>query len=154
MLYFAYGSNMNWEQIKKRCPSVTFLGRATLLNHKIAFTRKSTRKGGVADVVPAMGEVVWGVLYRIDEFDLGRLDTFEGYDPNRSVNDYVRHEMCVFLEGKDEATMTVWIYTVQQKAATQIPPNQEYLGIIIEGAEFWHLPEEYIQELKRIEVRL
>ena len=28
MLYFAYGSNMQWERIRERCPSVKFICRA------------------------------------------------------------------------------------------------------------------------------
>ena len=30
MFYFAYGSNMDWDQMKQRCPSAHFLGVAEL----------------------------------------------------------------------------------------------------------------------------
>jgi len=52
MLYFAYGSNMDWNQIRGRCPSASFLGIAVLLDHRLAFSRYSTtRNCGVADAV-------------------------------------------------------------------------------------------------------
>ena len=84
MLYFAYGSNMDCAQIRTRCPSASFIGIAKLPNHKIAFTRKSTRRGcGVADVVRQDGAGVWGVVYEITDSDLAQLDKDEGYREGR-----------------------------------------------------------------------
>ena len=71
MLYFAYGSNMNWLQMQNRCPSARFLYRAVLPDYKLAFTRKSVKRGcGVADVVPARGQNAWGVVYEISNLDV------------------------------------------------------------------------------------
>ena len=68
MLYFAYGSNMNWQQMRERCPSARFVGVALLSEHKLAFTRKSKKRGcGVADAVLEGGRKVWGVIYEIDD---------------------------------------------------------------------------------------
>ena len=51
MLYFAYGSNLDWAQMKSRCPSATFVDRAKLKDHRLAFTRKSKdRDCGAADL--------------------------------------------------------------------------------------------------------
>jgi len=56
MLNFAYGSNMNWNQMRERCPSSRFVGIAVLRDHKLAFTRESVNHGcGVADVVAEDG---------------------------------------------------------------------------------------------------
>lgn len=50
--YFAYGSNLDWHQMKKRCPYARFRCVAKLPNHRLAFTRKSRTRGcGVSDVV-------------------------------------------------------------------------------------------------------
>lgn len=78
MLYFAYGSNMECIQIKKRCPSASFVGIAKLSDYRLAFTRRSTkRRCGVADVVPEEGHRVWGVIFKIAEGDIKRLDECE-----------------------------------------------------------------------------
>ena len=93
MLYFAYGSNMNWLQMQDRCPSARFLCRAVLPDYKLAFTRKSIKRGcGVADVVPAPGQTAWGVVYEISNLDVENLDRSEGYRPGRERNSYWRRE--------------------------------------------------------------
>jgi hypothetical protein len=56
MLTFAYGSNMDWNQMRERCPSSRFVGIAVLRDHKLAFTRKSLKRGcGVADLIAEGG---------------------------------------------------------------------------------------------------
>ena len=78
MLYFAYGSNMDWDQMKQCCQAARFVGVALLPDHRLAFTRKSVNRGcGVADAVPDAGRRVWGVVYEIGDLDVGKLDTSE-----------------------------------------------------------------------------
>ena len=75
VFYFAYGSNMNWQQMQRRCPSARFIGVALLRDHKLAFTRRSIRRNcGVADAVPRPGQKLWGVVYEIADLDVGELD--------------------------------------------------------------------------------
>jgi hypothetical protein len=31
-------------------------------------------------------------------------------------------------------------------------PNADYKTLLVEGADYWHLPKEYIAELEQIEV--
>ena len=42
MLYFAYGSNMDWSRMSKRCPSARFLFAAKATGFRLDFTRYST----------------------------------------------------------------------------------------------------------------
>jgi gamma-glutamylcyclotransferase (GGCT)/AIG2-like uncharacterized protein YtfP len=82
MFYFAYGSNMNWQQMHERCPSARFFGIAELQHHKLAFTRKSKNRGcGVADAVSGPGQKLWGVVYEVTTLDIEKLDNLEGYAP-------------------------------------------------------------------------
>ena len=77
--YFAYGSNMDEGEIRAHCPSARYLGAALLQSHRLAFTRRSIRSAsGVADVLAAPGQEVWGALYELDEKDLDALDAKEG----------------------------------------------------------------------------
>ena len=108
MLYFAYGSNMNWNQMRERCPSSRFVGIAVLRDHKLAFTRESVNRGcGVADVVAEDGAQVWGVAYEIADLDVGKLDASEGFKPGRDKNSYYRRESMVFLDGENQRPLTV-----------------------------------------------
>jgi hypothetical protein len=56
MLYFAYGSDTNWDQIRGRCPSTRFDSIARTEGDRLAFTRFSkNRQWRVADIVSSAG---------------------------------------------------------------------------------------------------
>lgn len=155
-LYFAYGSNMDREQIGKRCPSAQFVCVAVLPDHRLAFTRESKCRGcGVADAVAEDGGSVVGVVFEINDADLFRLDVSEGYRVHRTEkNSYIRRE-CVVLEVGDKPDpekmhLLVWTYfAVPQENPPR--PNQEYKDLIVSGAKCWGLPDDYIAKLERIE---
>jgi gamma-glutamylcyclotransferase (GGCT)/AIG2-like uncharacterized protein YtfP len=154
MLYFAYGSNMDWSQMRERCPTAQFVCVAKLKDHHLAFTRKSEKRGcGVSDVIPERGHDVWGVVYEIDERDLGRLDKCEGFVPGRRQEDnaYFREERRVYRDGNEDDPLLVSVYFAIQQPNPPLP-NDNYKRLIVGGARYWHLPDAYIQELERIEV--
>lgn len=144
VLYFAYGSNMEPAVLEKACPGHRIVGPARLEDHRLAFTRKSRIwQAGVADVVPFNGAEVWGVLVELDEGCLSALDRKEG----RAIAAYERAILEVTVDGERTAAVT---YTVVEKAATEIPPSQEYCLTLIEAARHWGLPDRYLQFLERI----
>jgi hypothetical protein len=147
-LTFAYGSNMDFTQMRERCSSAQFVCIAILKNYRLAFTRKSTnRQCGVSDIVPTPDSVVWGVVYEVTEYDLAVLDIKEGYRPSRSVEDnsYNRRTGKVF-QNNDETNY----FAVPQENPPL--PNQEYKDLILNGARHWELPADYITELEKIQV--
>jgi gamma-glutamylcyclotransferase len=151
MLYFAYGSNMDWAQMKERCRSARFVGAAVLQSYRLAFTRKSLKRGcGVADAVPDDGWEIWGVVYEIDDLDIGRLDASEGYRPGRMRNSYFRNECRVLLDGDGTQPLTVFTYFGDPQPSPPLP-NTEYMNHILTGAKHWHLPVKYMNELEQIE---
>ncbi len=152
MLYFAYGSNLNWERMKERCPSASFYCRASLSNYRIDFTRKSSSlECGVADIVKDNNFKIYGVVYRIDEIDLGKLDKREGHIPQRDKNAYRRREIMVLKEDNNEEPITVFTYEVEKKEFGKYKPNNDYKNLIIDGAKHWDFPERYINFLENIE---
>jgi gamma-glutamylcyclotransferase len=155
-LTFAYGSNMNFVQMRDRCPSAQFICNAVLKNHRLAFTRKSTgRQCGVSDVVPMPDLVVWGVVYEITEYDLAVLDVKEGYRPHRSAeeNSYNRRTGTVYQDGDETKPLNVEIYFGVPQENPPLP-NQTYKDLIVNGAKHWELPPDYIAELEKIQVAL
>jgi gamma-glutamylcyclotransferase (GGCT)/AIG2-like uncharacterized protein YtfP len=154
VLYFAYGSNLDWAQMRQRCPSARFVCVAKLPGHKLAFTHKSRDRGcGVADVIPDANAEVWGAVYQIDERDIGSLDGSEGYSPGRALaqNSYNRKEQHVFSDGDSKKPLATWIYIAQRQENPHLP-NAAYKNLIVEGAKFWHLPAQYIAELEKMEI--
>jgi hypothetical protein len=152
VLYFAYGSNMDWAQMKERCSSARFVGIAVLPDHRLAFTRRSLTRGcGVADAVPERDRNLWGVVYDVSDLDVGRLDKREGYQPGREKNSYSRRECMVFVNGNQEESMPASTYFADPQPNPPLP-NQSYKDLILSGARYWRLPAKYIEELERIQV--
>jgi len=142
-VYFAYGSNVDAVEVDGRtAPS---LGVARLDDHRLAFTRRSVRTGtGVADVISAPGEVVWGVLYELEPDQVSALDAKEGLGwaygrVSRRVRTPAGEEVDAFL------------YTVLHKEAEQVPPSDAYLARLLRGARRHGLPADYVQALERFQ---
>jgi gamma-glutamylcyclotransferase (GGCT)/AIG2-like uncharacterized protein YtfP len=151
MLYFAYGSNMNWPQMKKRCPSVQFVSVAKLTNHRLAFTRKSNHRGcGSADAIPAQAHIIWGVIYEIEESEITNLDEAEDFVPERARNGYTRQQTQVFTDGEDMPVLVSLYFAEKQKNPPL--PSAEYKQLIVEGAKHWNLPQDYIEGLEKIKI--
>ncbi len=154
--YFAYGSNMDPAQMAERCPSATFLCRASLPGWKVAFTRYSrNRRCGVADIIHEPGAAVWGVVYVIDRQEVEEsLDPLEGYFPRqpREKCGYVRGGSTVYTEGNLDAPLDVESYTVAIKGGPY-RPSKEYLAHMVTGAKGWRLPGEYVARLEGVETR-
>jgi gamma-glutamylcyclotransferase (GGCT)/AIG2-like uncharacterized protein YtfP len=141
---------MDWQQMRKRCPSARFVDIALLPDHELKFTRGSERRQcGVADAVPRTGGKIWGVVYEIDDLDVDRLDRSEGYRPDREKNSYSRRECQVLADGCEEIPLTVWTYFADRQPNLP-PPSNKYKELIVSGARHWRLPDEYIRWLEAI----
>lgn len=146
MFCFAYGSNLDPCQIRRRCPSVQFLCVARLKNHRLAFDRKSAkRQCGVANVVPTVAHDAWGVVYQLSATDFIQLDRDEGVNSGA----YVRKNGQVVHRLGDDEPVKVAIYYANKQPHPPLP-SVEYKNLIVGGAKFWRLPGEYIAELERI----
>ena len=153
MLYFAYGSNMDWAQMTQRCPLAKFVCRAKLPAHRLAFTRKSaTRDCGVADVLPDQAKDVWGVVYELPDNELKNLDKREDYRPGKPYDQsgYTREDHCVWREGNAKQPLLVALYRGHPQLDPPLP-SDDYKGLIVDGAKHWSLPAEYIRRLESIQ---
>ncbi|HEU4404537.1 MAG TPA: gamma-glutamylcyclotransferase family protein [Polyangiaceae bacterium] len=122
--YFAYGSNLDWAQMRARCPSACPLGRARLAGHALAFGGHSGHWGGaVASVVRARGRAVDGVLYALSEADLEALDGFEGHPWV-----YERRTRVVTTEGG--ARRRAVVYALRAPGPATRPPAPRYLAVV------------------------
>ena len=143
-LYFAYGSNLYYEQMKKRCPSASFKTLAYYPNFKLDFTRESTKGGWVADMVFSPNSSVWGVVYALTSEDLLSLDKSEVI---HWLYGYLRQKIVVFDSCGEE--YVAWTYFVKIKKGSG-PPRLSYMNKILSGAWRYSLPESYVDFLKSI----
>lgn len=146
-LYFAYGSNLSTDQMKRRCPGSRVVEVGCLKNHRLAFTRYSTGwNGGVADVVPDLIHDVWGLIHEVTTYDLEKnLDEYEG-----CPDFYRRAQMPIqTVSGK---ILTAWVYSVVHKSDF-VAPTMEYMTIIKKAAEELRFPETYRSYLETIRTK-
>ena len=145
-LYFAYGSNLFYEQMKKY--NASFVSVAYYPNFMLSFTRKSRLKkrigGWVADMTFSPGDCVWGVVYNITSSDLLLLDKQEIV---HLIDGYLRQKVVVFSpHGKE---YVAWTYFVKIKEGNGLP-HPLYMDKILKGAWQHNLPVNYVDFLKSI----
>ena len=120
-----------------RCASASSLGRARLPGHRVIFVRDDD-SSGVATIVPAEGDEVWGVLWQLRPSDWDALDRWEGYPTWYTLE---RHT--VLARRPVVALVYVATDSVEQR------PSPDYLAGIVRGARAHKIPEEYIARLER-----
>lgn len=151
MLYFAYGSNMDWTRMRDRCARAQFLFKALLSEHQIEFTRYSrTNRCGTADLTLARGKSVWGVVYHIEASDAEVLDKKEGVP----INAYRRQNVEVQTEGDRARKISAFTYVVCTKESPRPKPSKTYLQHLLDGARRWQFPQDYIAMLQAVETLL
>ncbi len=142
--YFAYGSNLDQEAMKERCPDSKPLETGFLRGYRLGFTFDSAGwNGGVADITQDPSREVWGFVYEISDQDLKSLDEYEGYPTA-----YTRFKTRIHTPSK--ILDDVWVYTVVRKKGF-VPPTQAYLGIIQKAAKAFNFPENYRKLLDGVE---
>src|SRR5712692_5319623 len=104
-LYLAYGSNLDVQQMPhRRAEAVRLVAPGRLRGYALAFNAYSPSwGGGVADVVVAPQQEVWGLVYDVSLVGLERLDVYEGY-PHL----YTRFQGTI--ETSRSVLTAVWIY--------------------------------------------
>ena len=116
MIYFAYGSNLNHFQMRKRCKDSKFLKKFILKDFILTF-RSIYR---AADIEVKKNSVVQGALFEISKSDEKKLDLYEDF-PNLYKKIYFKY--------KGHRVMT---YTMVRKTKL-VPPTERYLNIVKQG---------------------
>jgi gamma-glutamylcyclotransferase (GGCT)/AIG2-like uncharacterized protein YtfP len=143
VLLFAYGSNLAAREMAGWCPAARYAGPALLEGFRVVLTRRSLRwGGGVADIVAADGERVWGAVYEVPEGDLDELDRKEG-----EGFAYRRRAVPVVLAGERREAQA---YEVVEKRVVVPPATPEYAALVLEGARERNLPAAWIATLERL----
>jgi len=139
--YFAYGSNLDQEGMRKRIKNWYDLKPAVLRGFKLVFDYYSSSwGGGVADVVESEGGMVYGGAYLLDESQLKILDKYEGVP-----HIYSRRKVNVEIEGKP---VEAFIYVVRNPRK-YITPSTEYVSRMIRGLKKLGYGEDVIERVRK-----
>lgn len=134
-LYFAYGSNLDLEQMVQRCPDAEIVGPVGLENYELRFCGS-----GFATVAPRKGSVVYGLVWKITPNCEQSLDRYEGYP---------RHYTKETVTVKDAAgaEIPVMVYIMAEPYCRQPAlPSPYYYRVIQRGFEANGLPVESLEE--------
>ena len=147
VIYFAYGANMNPEQIRQRCTGAEVLGPARLPGHALGFFGNNRLwDGGLETVVRAPGHTLWGVLYSLGHTDADSLDAWQGVRLN-GTGEYFHSPGTVF-DATGEGRYAV-LYK-KDLLGEPVRPSREYLRFIVDGARAHGLPKDYVEELAEL----
>ena len=129
MLYFAYGSNLNHFQMRRRCKDSVFLKKINLKSYKLTFRSKYR----AADIEQKKNSIVSGGLFEISKSDEKKLDIYEDF-PNLYKKFYFYHY------GKKVMT-----YTMVNKTPFRFP-TERYLRVVEQGYEDCKLDKKLLKK--------
>ena len=129
MLYFAYGSNLNLFQMKRRCKDSIFLKKINLKDFRLTFRSKYR----AADIEPKKNSIVPGGLFDISKSDEKKLDVYEDY-PSLYRKFYFTYY------GKKVMT-----YTMVNKTPFRFP-TERYLNVVKRGYKDCGLDSKYLAQ--------
>ena len=129
MLYFAYGSNLNHFQMKRRCKDSIFIKKYELKGFKLNFRSKYR----AADIEKKKNSIVPGGLFEISKSDEKKLDVYEDYPILYSK---------LYFKYYNQKVMT---YIMNKKSEFRYP-TERYLNIIKQGYKDCGLDKKYLNK--------
>ena len=129
MLYFAYGSNLNHFQMKRRCKDAIFIKKFDLKGYKLNFRSKYR----AADIEEKKNSIVPGGLFEISKSDEKKLDIYEDYPA-------LYKKYYFYYYGKKIMT-----YTMVKKTIFKFP-TERYLNVIKRGYKDCKLDNKYLKK--------
>lgn len=124
-LYFAYGANINVEDMAFRCPNARAIGAFDLRDWQLEFYTHAT-------IEQKPGAVTSGVIWNLTEECEAMLDRFEGYPTY-----YTKRTWC--QDGH-------WFFFYEMTSPKSGTPSIGYIQGITEGYHTWKLPPKLLKE--------
>ena len=128
MLYFAYGSNLNLFQMKRRCKDSVFLKKYELKGYRLNFRSKYR----AADIEKSKNSLVPGALFEISKSDEKKLDIYEDYP--------ILYKKLYFTY----YNKTVMTYIMVNKTEFRYP-TERYLNVVKRGYKDCKLDTKYLK---------
>ena len=144
-LYAAYGSNMDPEQMLRRCPASPHTETGWIRGWRLTFGAEEYGwEGALATLVPDEDSAVFVALYDLTDTDERALDAWEGADHGL----YRKLHLRVHTLSGD---VVAFVYVVDGFEGGL--PSARHLGGIADAAEAAGAPDDYVTELRSRECR-
>lgn len=127
--YAAYGSNLNLEQMKRRCPDAKAVGIAVIEGYELLF--KGSKTGSYLTIEPDIKSQVPVGIFKVSPRDEKALDRYEGFP-----SFYYKKEMKlpVKLANGKMKNMKVFVYIMDESRPLGLP-TWAYIATCDKGYE-------------------
>jgi len=148
LYYFAYGSNMDVEQLKERSKKISdtkflVVGVALLPKYSLKFNKKSKDGSGKANIVYDQKSEVEGIIFEMTDEQLKVLDDEEvGY-----------HRENIAVNLQKQSTQVITYIADINNLCDGLFPTEKYLGRIKKGARDFKLSRSYQEKLNSFKTR-
>ena len=132
--YFAYGSNLNIEQMSRRCPNA----EPIILKQPLYIPNWQLCFRGVADIEPCNQSILPIGLWKITKDCEKALDSYEGY-PRLYNKIYFQMDI-------DDKKETILCY--QMNSDRYSAPYQVYYDTILQGYRDFNLDTKYLEQAR------
>lgn len=126
--YLAYGSNLNIQQMKCRCPSARIIGTAVIKDYRLLF--KGSGTGSYLTIEPLESMSVPVGVWKVTPEDEAALDRYEGFP-----SFYYKKELTLDITGirtRKVRKRPCFVYIMHEDRPVGIP-SVEYMKVCIEG---------------------
>ena len=129
MLYFAYGSNLNHFQMKRRCKDSLFLKKYELKGYRLNFRSKYR----AADIEIKRKSIVQGALFEISKSDEKKLDVYEDFP--------ILYKKYYFYYHGNKVMTYIMVKKTQFRY-----PTERYLNVIKKGYKDCKLDRKFLNK--------
>ena len=134
---------MSTARLRQRAPSAQPIGTGRLRHHALRWHKLGRDGSGKCDVAYTgfdSTDVVWGVLFAIDDADKHLLDSAEGLGIG-----YSERKVTIATSRGEYAALTY--QAIANKIAPTLRPHAWYKAHVLRGAREHGLPESYVAAL-------
>ena len=144
MVYFAYGTLLDIDEMTRFCPSAKSLGLMRLLDHKLKFSfcKKNSDQGG-CNLESYPGNIMYGILYEMPKKELMDLDRLSGHGDGLWTN------MHINLINEQGETIKAQTYVIPTSIG-DYTPSEAYVKPILTGLGALPIPDDYKAQVKQI----
>ncbi len=127
--YIAYGSNLNINQMRARCPRATVLGTANLEGWELLF--KGSKTGSYLTIEPCENQSAPVAVWEITLDDEAALDRYEGF-PNFYYKKEIKIRLKSLRTGRRH-TVTAFAYIMHEERPIGVPTYVINLKQLVNG---------------------
>lgn len=131
--YVAYGSNLNVNQMKMRCPDAKIVGKGYINGYELLF--KGSYTGAYLTIEKKKGGKVPIGIWKVSARDEINLDRYEGYP-----SFYYKADMKIKIDDKE---IDAFVYIMHEDRILSIP-SDTYVMTCMEGYKYFEFDDKYI----------